>query len=102
MFRQSSPLKSQDLNTASGGTGPSTKKQRTQTADDQGNLLHDHRHGDERVDHDTQQCASADGQKGSQGQASPQLTEDFDSMTDTVKAGIYMLQARTQAVDEKV
>ncbi len=102
MSVQSSPLNGRTLNSASGGDGPSAKKQRTHTPSGLENDLHGNQQYDEPVEDGADQDASAEGQDGSDGEAGPQLTEDFENMTDTVKAGIYMMQTRTQAIDEKV
>ncbi len=102
MSLQTSPLTGQALNSVSGGDGPSAKKQRTQNAKGQGDQMNDSQCPDQLDDSAAEQQSSAEAQDGSKGEAGPQLTEDFDSMTDTVKAGIYMMQTRTQAVDEKV
>jgi len=102
MSLQTSPLTGQALNPVSGGDGPSAKKQRFQNAEGQGDQVNDSQCPDQLHDSAAEQHSSAEAQDGSEGEAGPQLTEDFDSMTDTVKTGIYMMQTRTQAVDEKV
>ena len=102
MSIHTSPLTGQVLNPASGGDGPSAKKQRTQTADGLESGLHDNQYPHELADGHAEHHATAEAHDGSEGEAGPQLTEDFDSTTDTVKAGIYMMQSRTQAVNEKV
>ncbi|KAL0055321.1 hypothetical protein WJX82_010613 [Trebouxia sp. C0006] len=102
MSLQTGPLTGQALNPASGGDGPSAKKQRFQNAEGQGDQVNDSQCPDQLDNSAAEQHSSAEAQDGSKGEAGPQLTEDFDSMTDTVKAGIYMMQTRTQAVDEKI
>ncbi|KAL0031952.1 hypothetical protein WJX79_008178 [Trebouxia sp. C0005] len=102
MSLQTKPLTVQALNSVSGGDGPSAKKQRTQVAEGQGDQTNDSQCPDQLDDRAIEQHSSAEAQDGSKGEAGPQLTEDFDSLTDTVKAGIYMMQTRTQAVDEKI
>ncbi|DBA97127.1 hypothetical protein WJX77_012127 [Trebouxia sp. C0004] len=102
MSLQTSPLTGQALNPASGGDGPSAKKQRTQNAEGQRDEMNDSKCPDQLDDSAAEQHSSAEAQDGLKGEAGPQLTENFDSMTDTVKAGIYMMQTKTQAVDEKI
>ena len=102
MSIHTSPLTGQVLNPASGGDGPSTKKQRTQNADGQENGVHENQYPQELAGSHVEQHAAAEAHDGSEQEAGPQLTNDFDNTTDTVKAGIYMMQSRTQAVNEKV
>ena len=102
MSLQTSPLTGQALNPVSGGDAPSAKKSRTQNAEGQGDQVNDSQCPNQLNDSTAEQQSSAEAHEGSKGEAGPQLTEDFDSMTDTVKAGIYMMQTRTEAVDEKV
>ena len=48
--------------------------------------------------------ANADAAPEAETEEGPQLSqsEDFDNMTETVKAGMFMIQSRTQAADAKV
>ena len=90
------------LNTPSGGHGPSSKRQRTQMVDGQVCLPHINESHKDLTDNETERLATSDTAPEAGTEEGPQLSEGFDNMTETVKAGMFMIQSRTQAADVKV
>lgn len=87
---------------SSGGDGPATKRSRTQGLQGQDNGLPATENNTEHQQDEAQHHASDVDQNGPEAEAGPQLSEDLDSMTETVKAGMFMIQSRTEAADAKV
>lgn len=90
------------LNTPSGGNGPSPKRQRTQVVDGQVCPPHGNESHQDLTDNETERVAAIDAAPEAGTEGGPQLSEGFDNMTETVKAGMFMIQSRTQAADIKV
>lgn len=90
------------LNSPCGGNGPSPKRQRTQAMEEQGCSPQVNDSHEDLADHATKRHAAADIAPEAETEGGPQLSEGFDTMTETVKAGMFMIQSRTQAADAKV
>lgn len=89
------------LNSPCGGNRPSPKRQRTQAVEEQGCPPQVNDSHEDLTDHATKRHAATDIAPETETE-SPQLSEGFDTMTETVKAGMFMIQSRTQAADAKV
>ena len=92
----------QHVKPAGGASQPSAKKLCVQSADErelslQGGEQHAEISGDVR-----QHSHELQSQDAVEGEESPQLTTDPESLTDTVNSGIYMMQTRKKAVETKV
>ena len=90
------------LNSSCGGNGPSPKRQRTQAVEEQGCPTQINDSHEDLTDHAAKRHAAADIAPETETEGGPQLSEGFDNMTETVKAGMFMIQSRTQAADAKV
>ena len=90
------------LNTPSGGNGPSPKRQRTQVVDEQDCPPPEIGSHEDLVNKGTERLAPDETALEAETEGGPQLSEGFDNMTETVKAGMFMIQSRTQAADAKV
>ena len=88
-----------NLDTSSGG--PSPKRQRTQVADGQDSVPFSRSQGD-RAENGTERPAATDAAHEAEPEEGPQLSESLDNLTETVKAGMFMIHSRTQAADAKV
>ena len=86
----------------SGGEGPVNKRPRTEGLGGQDDLLALTDARDESQQVDTGADAAVDAASEAEAATGPQLTEDLDSMTETVRAGMFMMQTRAQAADAKV
>ena len=91
-----------DRMTPSGGDGPATKRPRTQGQEGHDNRVTDIESNTEHQQDEAQQHERNGDQTGQEAEPGPQLGKDLDNMTETVKAGVFMIQSRTQAADAKV
>lgn len=90
------------MDTPSGGTGPSPKRQRTHEADGQDRPEPSNGSLNDRTENGPERPATADAAHEAETEGGPQLSESFDNMTETVKAGMFMIHSRAQAADAKV
>ena len=90
------------LNTPGGGNGPSPKRQRTQVVNGQVCPPHVNDSHEDPTENRTKGLANTDAAPETETEGGPQLSAGFDNMTETVKAGMFMIQSRTQAADAKV
>ena len=92
------------LNAPRGGNGPSPKRQRTQVVEGQICPTHIDDSREDLADNGTKRLATADPAPEAETEGGPQLTqnEGLNNMTETVKAGMFMIQSRTQAADARV
>lgn len=86
----------------SGGNGSSPKRQRIQPAAGQDCSVPSTGSQDERTENGTEGHAINDAAHEVEPEGGPQLSDSFDNMTETVKAGMLMIHSRTQAADAKV
>ena len=102
MSLQGTPLGSQHVSINGGASQPSAKKLRVQNSDAREPSPPDSEQYTDNSRTAQQQSQGAQSQDGVEGEEGPQLTTDPESMTDTVRAGIYMMQTRKKAVETQV
>ena len=90
------------LNSPIGGNGPSPKRQRTQVVNGQVCPPHANDSHEDLTDNGTERLATMDAAPEAETEEGLQLGEGFGNMTETVKAGMFMIKSRTQAADGKV
>lgn len=90
------------MDTPSGGNGSSPKRQRTHVADGQNCSVPSSGSQDDHTKNGLEHPAVTDAAHETETEGGPQLNESFDNMTETVKAGMFMIHSRTQAADAKV
>ena len=86
----------------SGGDGISPKRRRTQKSSWPGSQSPVAEEGRELAEDDPQGNDAPGLQDSAEAGTGPQPAEDFESMTETVKTGLFMIQSRTEAADAKV